>query len=50
MLVDTVPLLKVEQPMRLLLLPEPDLAFQSKDVKAKYILGENRRVEFDWFR
>jgi hypothetical protein len=34
-LVNTVALLKVEEPVRLLLLPEPDFAFQSKDVKSK---------------
>jgi hypothetical protein len=34
-LIDTVTLLKVEEPVRLLLLPKPDFAFQSIDEKAK---------------
>jgi hypothetical protein len=49
-LVDTVTLLKVEEPVRLLLFPEPDFAFQSKDEKQKDILRENRREELDWLR
>ena len=49
-LVDTVTLLKVEEPVGLLLLPEPDFAFQSKDEKQKDILRENRREELDWLR